>query len=77
MNSIITKEQETLNDLKNISLEIKYKLIEKAIKKYKSINTIPKKNSFAECFTTFDNIILFWFNDKYNSTHTTRHDIQN
>ena len=45
------------------------KLIARACKKYKRIYPCDKAKSFAECFTSFNKNIIFWFNTEDGSTH--------
>jgi len=76
MNSI-SKEKSVLNDLECVSNNIKNQLIKKAFKKYKTIKSIHGKSSFAECFTVYNDRVVFWFNDNNNSTHTISYFINN
>ncbi len=50
-------------------LEKRARLIAKAEKIYQKILPCSGKNSFRECFTTFDNKLCFWFNTGDNNTH--------
>ncbi len=45
------------------------KIIKEAIRKYKRIYPLPHKATLYECFTYYDNRLLFWFNTKDYSTH--------
>lgn len=44
-------------------------LIQSAQEKYQRIHPCSDKDTFGECFTTEDNILMFWFNTEDNSTH--------
>jgi hypothetical protein len=45
------------------------KLIKKAQNKYKKIFPCRDKKSFAECFTSYNNRLFFWFDTEDQSTH--------
>ncbi len=45
------------------------RIIREAFRKYKQIYPLPQKMSFYDCFTYYDNRLLFWFNTGDNSTH--------
>ncbi len=47
---------------------LKHSLIKKAQEKYKTIAPCGGSNDLTECFTTFDNKLIFWFNLEDNST---------
>jgi hypothetical protein len=49
--------------------DIERKLLLKALLKYQKIYPCGNKKNFSECFTTFGNNILFWFNTEDQSTH--------
>jgi hypothetical protein len=48
---------------------IKKKLINKAIQKYRKIFPCGNQKDISDCFTQIGNDILFWFNTEDESTH--------
>jgi len=56
-----------MNELKNI-------MISKAVAMYSNIYPVKSKKDLDDCFTTEDNLLVFWFNTADDSTHviTTR-----
>lgn len=48
---------------------LKDQLIKKATQKYVEIEPIGFKGTFANSFTMFNGLLIFWFNTKDNSTH--------
>ena len=50
------------------------KLIKKARSKYKRIFPCRNKKSFAECFTTYNDKLFFWFDTENQSTHVEMDD---
>jgi len=49
--------------------EIKLKMISEAAKNYHSIYPCGNNRDLEECFTMYEDQILFWFNTEDNSTH--------
>jgi len=51
-----------MNELKNI-------MISKAIAMFAEIHPVTSKSDLHECFTTEENMLVFWFNTADESTH--------
>ncbi len=45
------------------------RLIKKAIEKHERIHPCSNKGEFRECFSVFDNKLIFWYNTDDDSTH--------
>lgn len=50
------------------SCTLKYQLIEQARRQYKQIYPCHSRRDFADCFTTENNRLMFWFNCEDRST---------
>jgi hypothetical protein len=48
---------------------LKMTLLQKALNKYGKIFPCGTKNTFNECYTQFEDMILFWFDTEDHSTH--------
>ena len=48
--------------------ELKQSMIRQARRKFKAIYPCGSKRSLAECFTTYEGQLSFWFNTADNST---------
>jgi hypothetical protein len=49
--------------------ELKEKMIRNARRRFSSIYPCAYKKDLAECFTTDDDYLMFWFNTEDDSTH--------
>lgn len=61
--------------IKTIPENIVITLIRRARKKHGEIFPVNKRRSLRQCFTdgTTDHEILFWYNDRTDSTHIEKH----
>lgn len=53
---------------------IEQKIMEQALRKYKKIYPCGSKKSLWECFTRYNDSVLFWFNTEDDTTHMIRQD---
>ncbi|MDG5814891.1 hypothetical protein QA601_07375 [Chitinispirillales bacterium ANBcel5] len=55
--------------------ETKDKLISLAKRQYKKIFPCSYRQNFNDCFTVYENYVLFWFNTEDQTTHVLKADM--
>ena len=57
--------------------EIQDRLIRQAMETHQNIAPCSNRESLHDCFSTFDDKLIFWFNTDDDSTHVIMEEVRN